>query len=147
MAVLAEGQFMEVFLTPHNLGGGISSHVVAAGRSTLHLTDTLLGPRLKHLYFVFTYGSPYIYLPHDRGLLHKHLRFNWPTFFLLLRISLHAPNMRFCVDSAMIHLKHRTSGPLPCQTRSGNVIAGLLDLSVMSLKSVAKSLAKRLGQN
>ena len=53
MAVLVEGQFMEVFLTPQNLGGGIFSRVVVAGRSTLHVTDTLLGPRLKHLFFFF----------------------------------------------------------------------------------------------
>ena len=45
---------MEVFLTPQNLGGGIFSRVVVAGRSTLHVTDTLLGPRLKHLLF-FSY--------------------------------------------------------------------------------------------
>ena len=54
MAVLVEGQFMEVFLTLQNLGGGIFSRVVVAGRSTLHVTDTLLGPRLKHLFF-FSY--------------------------------------------------------------------------------------------
>ena len=51
MAVLVEGQFMEVFLTPQNLGGSTFSRVVAAGRSNLHVTDTLYGPRLKHLFF------------------------------------------------------------------------------------------------
>ena len=81
MAVLVEGQFMEVFLTLQNLGGGIFSRVVVAGRSTLHVTDTLLGPRLKHLFFFLTYGSPYVYPPRNGGLLHKHLHFNWPTFF------------------------------------------------------------------
>ena len=105
MAVLVEGQFMEVFLTPQNLGGGIFSRVVVAGRSTLHVTDTLLGPRLKHLFFFLTYGSPYVYPPRNGGLLHEHLHFNWPTFFLLLRLPLHAPNTRFCVDSAAIHAR------------------------------------------
>ena len=76
------GPVHEVFLTPQNLGGGIFSRVVVAGRSTLHVTDTLFGPRLKHLFFFLTYGSPYVYPPRNGGLLHKHLHFNWPTSFV-----------------------------------------------------------------
>ena len=106
MAVLVEGQFMEVFLTPQNLGEGIFSRVVAAGRSNLHVRDIRFGPRLKHLcFFLLTAHHIYIYLPRNGGRLHKHLHFNWPTFFLLLRFPLHAPNTQFCVGSAVIHAR------------------------------------------
>ena len=97
----------------HRISEEVYSRVVAGGRLTLHLRDTLFGPRLNHQYFFLTYGSPYIYLPHDGGRFHKHLHFHWPTFFSLVRFPLQAPNTRFCVDSAGIHLKRRTSGTLP----------------------------------
>lgn len=53
MAVLVEGQFVEIFLTPQNLGGGgCISLDVAVVSLTLLVTGGLIGSRFKHLYYM-----------------------------------------------------------------------------------------------
>lgn len=55
MAVLVEGQFMEVFLTPQNLGGGGCIPLdVAVVSLTLLVTGVLIGSRFNHLYYTLT---------------------------------------------------------------------------------------------
>jgi len=55
MAVLVEGQFMEIFLTPQNLGGGGCIPLdVAVVSITLLVTGGLIGSRFNHLYYMLT---------------------------------------------------------------------------------------------
>ena len=59
MAVLVEGQFMEIFLTPQNLGGGGCFPLdVAVVSLTLLITGGLIGSRFNHLYHMLTPPPP-----------------------------------------------------------------------------------------
>ena len=124
---------MEVFLTPQNLGGGIFSRVVAAGRSNLHVTDTLFGPRLKHLCF-FLLTAHHIYISTTQ-------RWTFAQTFTLQLAHLLFVAMISSACSQYAILRGFCRG-----SRSGNAIVALLHLPGISHHVVCRVRCQKLGK-